>query len=63
MNLSNKTLEKSRQLLNEATEYRSGTPLGDFFNELGFSDTPLNCPRWLLNLILMNIPQQYVFRC
>jgi hypothetical protein len=47
MNLSNKTLEKLRQLLNEDTEYRTGAILVDFFNELGFADTSLNCSRWL----------------
>ena len=39
MNLSKKTLEKLRELINEETEYRSGPILIQFFNELGFSDT------------------------
>lgn len=39
MNLSKKTLEKLRNLINEETEYRSGPLLVEFFNELGFNDT------------------------
>ena len=39
MILGKKTLEKLRQLINEATEYRSGPQLVNLFNELGFNDT------------------------
>jgi hypothetical protein len=39
MYLNAKTLEKLRLLLNEETEYRKGSQLVQFFNELGFSDT------------------------
>jgi hypothetical protein len=39
MNLSKKTLEKLRELINEETEYRSGPKLVQFFNKLGFSDS------------------------
>jgi hypothetical protein len=38
MELSQKTLEKLRILINEETEYRSGPKLISFFNELGFND-------------------------
>lgn len=38
MNVSQKTLEKLRNLINEETEYRSGSQLVDFFNNLGFKD-------------------------
>lgn len=38
MELSQKTLEKLRVLINEETEYRSGPKLVSFFNELGFND-------------------------
>lgn len=38
MNLSKKTLEKLRDLINEETEYRSGPKLVEFFNQLGFND-------------------------
>lgn len=38
MILNNKTLEKLRNLINEETEYRSGSRLIQFFNELDFSD-------------------------
>ena len=36
--LSSKTLEKLRELINEETEYRSGPQLVAFFNELGFEN-------------------------
>lgn len=39
MILSNKTLEKLRELINEETEYRSGPKLVEFFNNLGFNDS------------------------
>ncbi len=39
MDLSKKTLEKLRVLINEETEYRSGPRLVEFFNELGFNDS------------------------
>jgi hypothetical protein len=38
MELSQKTLEKLRNLINEDTEYRSGPKLIAFFNDLGFND-------------------------
>lgn len=38
MILSQKTLEKLRDLINEETEYRSGPKLVSFFNQLGFND-------------------------
>lgn len=38
MNLQKKTLEKFRVLLNEETEYRSGSQLVKFFNNFGFND-------------------------
>lgn len=38
MEISQKTLEKLRTLINEETEYRSGPKLIAFFNDLGFSD-------------------------
>lgn len=39
MNLSSKSLEKLRELINEETEYRSGPKLVKFFNNLGFADS------------------------
>lgn len=39
MDLSSKSLEKLRELINEETEYRSGPKLVQFFNSLGFSDS------------------------
>lgn len=39
MHLQKKTLEELRNLINEETEYRSGSQLVQFFNELGFKDT------------------------
>ena len=39
MNLSSKSLEKLRLLINEETEYRSGPQLVRLFNNLGFNDT------------------------
>lgn len=39
MKLSEKTLEKLRELINEETEYRSGPKLVQFFNRLGFNDS------------------------
>lgn len=39
MNLKPRTLEYLRDLINEATEYRSGPELVKFFNRLGFHDT------------------------
>lgn len=39
MNLSPKSLEKLRDLINEETEYRKGPKLVEFFNRLGFNDT------------------------
>ncbi|WP_219904853.1 hypothetical protein [Halomonas ventosae] len=39
MNLSSKSLEKLRELINEETEYRSGPKLVQFFNHLGFNDS------------------------
>ena len=39
MILGKKTLEKLRELINEETEYRSGSKLVQFFNELGFNDS------------------------
>ncbi len=38
MILNNKTLEKLRNLINEETEYRSGSKLVSFFNQFGFND-------------------------
>lgn len=38
MILSKKTLEKLRDLINEETEYRSGSNLVSFFNQLGFKE-------------------------
>lgn len=38
MILNNKTLEKLRDLINEETEYRSGSKLVSFFNQFGFND-------------------------
>ncbi|GJB98604.1 hypothetical protein [Aeromonas caviae] len=39
MNLSPKSLEKLRELINEETESRSGPKLVQFFNRLGFNDS------------------------
>ncbi len=39
MILQKKTLEKLRELINKETEYRSGSKLVQFFNEIGFNDT------------------------
>lgn len=39
MELSTKSLEKLRNLINEETEYRSGPNLVSFFNDLGFKDS------------------------
>ncbi|MBN3003573.1 hypothetical protein JW897_07455 [Chromobacterium alkanivorans] len=39
MILSKKTLEFLREIINEKSEYRSGTKLVKFFNDLGFNDT------------------------
>ncbi len=39
MLLNPKTLEKLRTLINEETEYRSGSKLVAFFNKLGFNDS------------------------
>lgn len=39
MILSNQSLEKLRQLINEETTYRSGPQLVQFFNRLGFQDS------------------------
>ncbi|HZW25296.1 MAG TPA: hypothetical protein VFF26_07425 [Gallionella sp.] len=39
MNLSQKTLESLRNMINEQTEYRSGPKLVQFFNQLGFKDS------------------------
>jgi hypothetical protein len=39
MKINSKTLEKLRLLINEETEYRSGSQLVSFFNSLGFSDS------------------------
>ena len=39
MKLNPKSLEKLRDLINEETEYRSGSKLVSFFNDLGFNDT------------------------
>lgn len=39
MIISQKTIEKLRQLINEETEYRSAPKLISFFNQYGFSDT------------------------
>jgi hypothetical protein len=48
MHLSDKTLEKLRNLINEETEYRSGPNLVSFFNSLGFKDKYENFPsRWV----------------
>jgi len=38
MEISQKTIEKLRTLINEKTEYRSGPKLVSFFNDLGFND-------------------------
>lgn len=38
MRLQKKTLEKLRKLINEETEYRSGSQIVSFFNSLGFKD-------------------------
>lgn len=39
MILQPKTLEKLRELINEETQYRKGSEIVNFFNELGFKDT------------------------
>jgi hypothetical protein len=39
MNLSQKTLESLREMINERTEYRSGPKIIQFFNGLGFNDS------------------------
>ena len=39
MLLQQKTLKKLRNLINEETEYRSGSKLVEFFNNLGSNDT------------------------
>ncbi len=39
MILNKKSLEKLRLLINEETEYRSGSKLVKFFNDLGFNDS------------------------
>lgn len=39
MQISQKTLESLREMINERTEYRSGPKLVQFFNQLGFKDT------------------------
>ena len=39
MILPQKTLDKLRDIINEESEYRSGSKLVAFFNELGFKDT------------------------
>ncbi|MCA9459852.1 MAG: hypothetical protein KC550_04870 [Nanoarchaeota archaeon] len=39
MLIDKKTLEKLRNLINEETEYRSGSNLVEFFKELGFNDS------------------------
>lgn len=39
MQLSPKTLESLRDMINERTEYRSGPKLVRFFNQLGFNDS------------------------
>ena len=38
MKLNPKSLEKLRELINEKTEYRSGSKLVSFFNDLGFNE-------------------------
>ena len=38
MIISQKTIEKLRELINEETEYRSGSKLVAFFNQYGFRD-------------------------
>jgi len=38
MKLNPKSLEKLRELINEETEYRSGSKLVSFFNDLGFNE-------------------------
>lgn len=42
MIISSKTIEKLRELINEETEYRSGSKLVAFFNNYGFSDSYRN---------------------
>lgn len=42
MIISTKTIEKLRNLINEETEYRSGSQLVAFFNNYGFSDSYRN---------------------
>jgi len=39
MVLTQKTLEKLREMINERTEYRAGPKLVQFFNQFGFRDT------------------------
>lgn len=39
MNLSQKSLEMLREMINERTEYRSGPTLINFFNNLGFNES------------------------
>ena len=39
MQISQKTIEKLRTIINEDTEYRSGPQLVTFFNDLGFNDS------------------------
>lgn len=39
MVLQQKTLEVLRELINERTQYRTGSEIVSFFNELGFNDT------------------------
>lgn len=38
MIIQEKTIEKLRELINEETEYRSGSKLVSFFNDIGFKD-------------------------
>ena len=38
MIISQKTIEKLRELINEETEYHSGSKLVTFFNQYGFRD-------------------------
>ena len=49
MFISQKTIEKLRELINEETEYRSGSKLVAFFNQYGFSDVYRNGfpSRWI----------------
>ena len=39
MHINQKSIEKLRELINEETEYRTGSQIVQFFNDLGFNDS------------------------